>query len=142
VLEDNMRYIKLTFPMAYNKRWNGNVYTAIGNDNAWMDDWLGYKYQEIGKPYNTDSLEFDNTVTVFQQNNMLEPSTVVNDTSVNNQDYGEFSYSTEVYAKGVGMIEKRLIHFTSGTANVGGGGTQIERMRKGFGVVLKAISHN
>jgi hypothetical protein len=142
MVEDNMRIIKMTFPMAYNKRWNGNVFTAIGNDNAWMEDWLGFKYQEIGKPFKTDSLSFENTVTVFQQNNMLEPSTVPNDTSVHNVDYGEFTFSTEVYAKGVGLIEKRFVHYTSGTANGGGNATAIEKMRKGFGVVLKAINHN
>jgi hypothetical protein len=141
VVEDNIKIIKLSFPIAYNKRWDGNIYTGSGSE-TWMANWLGYKYQEIGKPFSTDSLTFNNTITVFQQNNTLEQTTVKNDTSINNKDYGEFIFGTEVYASGIGMIEKRLVHYTSGTANVGGNGTPNEKKKKGFGVVYKAIRHN
>jgi hypothetical protein len=141
VVEDNIKIIKLSFPVAYNKRWDGNIYTGSGNE-TWMANWLGYKYQNIGKAFSTDSLTFDNTVTVFQHNNTQEQTTVTNDTSINNVNYGEFIFGSEVYAAGIGMVEKRLVHYTSGTANVGGNGTVNEKKKKGFGVVYKAIRHN
>ena len=83
--EDNTIYIKLKFPVKLNSRWNGNAKNIYAND---FDD---YKITVIDKPLQTDSYNFDSTLTVRQID----------------YDYGfEQRKHYEIYAAGVGMISK------------------------------------
>ncbi|MCC7231575.1 MAG: hypothetical protein IT242_01420 [Bacteroidia bacterium] len=83
-VEDNIRYIKLAFPIDSRSRWNGNAYNNFGDEE--------YYYDNIFTPGSTGILDFDSTVTVVQN----DFSSMVNKI-----------YKAEIYAKYVGMISKQ-----------------------------------
>ncbi len=92
-VEENIRYVKMEFPVVEGETWKGNVYNTLG-------DW-DYKYVNVDKPADLGLLEFENTVTVQQHNvsNLVEQ-----------QDF------KEIYAKGVGLVyrKKKSILIQSG----------------------------
>src|SRR5574337_305543 len=59
-VEENIRFVRLVFPVAQNKKWNGNVYNSIG-------EW-DYTYTEIDKAKTITGITFDSTLTVLQNN--------------------------------------------------------------------------
>jgi hypothetical protein len=79
--ENNQTYVKLIFPFRENLKWDGNLYNNVGKDD--------YVLKNVYLPFKIDTKQFDNTVTVIQQND----STLV-----------DLKKRTEVYAKGVGVI--------------------------------------
>ncbi|GIK69631.1 MAG: hypothetical protein HND27_06155 [Bacteroidetes bacterium] len=84
-VEDNQRYIKLIFPPAENKTWNGNAYNTMGEQK--------YKYKNVNKKIELNTFTFDTTLTVIQQDeeNLIEKF-----------------YIEEKYASGVGLIYKKI----------------------------------
>jgi hypothetical protein len=81
--ENNRPFIKLVFAVEENKSWNGNALNTYSSDN--------YTMVNVGKSYSADGHYFPSTLKVVQQD----------DTSLVNEDQ-----RYEVYAKGLGMIEK------------------------------------
>jgi hypothetical protein len=79
--ENNQTFVKLIFPFRENLKWDGNLYNNAGKDD--------YVLKNVYLPFKIDTKQFDNTVTVIQQND----STLV-----------DLKKRTEVYAKGVGVI--------------------------------------
>ena len=92
VVEENIRYIKLVFPVKNGKIWNGNAQNTIG-------DW-DYKYENVDNPLTLNNLSFSKTLTINQKNST---------TLINYQRY------TEKYAKGVGLIYKEISDVKSNT---------------------------
>lgn len=84
VTEENIRYIKLTFPVAVNESWNGNAFNAEGA--------LNYTYQNTGGEM-FGGFNFPETATVIQDN---DPPNLLED------KYGE-----ERYAKGTGIYYRK-----------------------------------
>lgn len=82
--ESNIRYIKLIFPPANGKSWDGNAQNDFGEDD--------YVYQDVGKSYVVLNNNYSNTITVMQS---------PNDSNIVNKDY-----RMEVYANNIGMICK------------------------------------
>ena len=82
--EENQRYVKLIYPPAVDKSWNGNSFNTIG-------EW-GYQYSSVDEPSSDIVLNFDSTLTVEQ--------TGKNDPLIYTQ------HGKEVYAKNVGLIYK------------------------------------
>lgn len=82
-VEDNVRYIKLAFPVQLNATWNGNAFN-------FYPEW-DYTYTDIDQPTTIGALSFDSTLTVFQHQENYLTDTI---------------YAVEQYAKGVGMIYK------------------------------------
>lgn len=60
VVDENDRYIKMIFAIAYERSWNGN---ALNNESA-----LEYYYEDIYEPYSLNAFEFDSTVIVEKEN--------------------------------------------------------------------------
>jgi hypothetical protein len=93
-VEGNLRYIKLVFPPKEEKKWRGNLFI---NTNVPDLDHLGnweYEYTSVEGSKLINGLIFPNTCTVLQHeesNNALA-----------------YTFSEEVYAMGVGMIQKRF----------------------------------
>jgi hypothetical protein len=86
-VEENVRFVKLVFPIVEDKQWNGNAYNT--------KDPQDYTYYHVFMPYTVNGVTFDSTVTVIQASdttNLVEPT-------------NEF----EVYAKHVGLIYKRFM---------------------------------
>ncbi|MCX7696598.1 MAG: hypothetical protein N2Z72_02760 [Bacteroidales bacterium] len=83
-IEENIRFIRLIFPVRENESWDGNAMNSMNEQK--------YYYKNVDKFYAIDSvLSFDSTVVVVQNKiqNLLE-------------EKDQF----EVYARGVGLIYK------------------------------------
>lgn len=89
VVEENTRYIKLTFPIVKNNKWNGNAQNTIG-------EWQ-YKYTEVDKALTLNGLSFENTLTVLQKKETP---------AIYYKNY------EEKYAKGIGIIYKEVSDYT------------------------------
>lgn len=87
-VENNIPLVKLTFPLAENKIWDGNKYSVADKDE--------FEMINVGKEYSTEFDNFGNTVTVVQED---LPDSIIQQIS-----------RKEIYAKGVGMIEKENIN--------------------------------
>jgi len=84
-VEENVRFVKMVFPVTADIEWDGNAQNTF---NAW-----NYSYQEIDAPRNIGSLAFQRTVTVDQRDlsNLIEKE-----------------FAQEIYAYDVGMVYKQL----------------------------------
>jgi hypothetical protein len=83
-VEDNIRYVKLIFPIKIHKQWDGNAFNVF--------DMQKYEYTSIENPYVVNGINYPNTLTVTQKD----------ETSLIHKDY-----AVEVYAKNIGLIYKR-----------------------------------
>ncbi len=85
-VEENVRFVKLNFPLKLDRPWDGNIYNTLDEQE--------YEIIELNEPYSINGMNFDSTVTVLH----IEFITLVSE-----------DYSIEVYAKGVGLIHKKFI---------------------------------
>lgn len=86
-VEENARYVKMVFPVAENKYWNGNQYNLF-------PEW-DYTFRNIKKPATVNGNVFSNTISVIQK-----------DSTDNN--FIEKRFAMEIYASGIGMIYKQM----------------------------------
>jgi len=82
-IEEDKRYVRLVFPVSSTAQWNGN---ALNTEEEWIHTYTG-----MGLSENYGDLSFQNTVTVLQR----DFQSLIDD-----------QYAYEVYAPGVGLIEK------------------------------------
>lgn len=83
-VEENIRYIKLVFPIKEAREWDGNSYNTLGQKN--------YEIISIDEPEIIGNLHFDSVVTVnqFEKYNFIE-----------------YIHEFEKYAKNVGLIFRK-----------------------------------
>lgn len=98
--KDNTKYIKLVFPVEEGKTWIGDLYNShvIIEDepNPYLSK-ESYQYLNVDQPFDTETENFDKTVTIIQGEPKLDP------------EYSVFDDRKEVYARGIGKIY-RLFH--------------------------------
>ncbi|HIA11293.1 MAG TPA: hypothetical protein EYN41_09460 [Flavobacteriales bacterium] len=94
-VEENERFIKLIFPVRLAKIWDGNAANT-------MDEW-DYQYTEVDAPKTIGGLSFDSTLTVAQQDF---------------NTWVTYDFFEEYYAKNVGMVYKKGLHWEKGDANL------------------------
>lgn len=112
-VEENKRIVKMIFPVVENEKWDGNALNSSGIQE--------YEYEELDAKYILDSLYFDSTVTILQQE----------------ENYLTHRwFSKEVYAKNIGMIyfQRDSIHFRTNE----GGQVNLE----GISVEMRLINHS
>jgi hypothetical protein len=100
-IDNNMRFVKLSLPIANGFKWKGNNHIDTYSSNSpyvYMDDW-DYEYQNVGESYTVNGKKVDNTISIKQQDEVL-----------NSAFYTETNAAQEVYAKGIGMIYKKYVH--------------------------------
>jgi len=85
-VEENLRMIKLVFPISDSFEWNGNNYNIIGEQK--------YSYQDVFTPALINNISMDSTVTVMQKNSQ----TLISE-----------DYQKEIYAVHVGMVYKKYV---------------------------------
>jgi len=85
--ENNVTYLKITFPIKEGLKWNGNAYNSLGNDS--------YEMKKVNQSFQINGQKFDNSITVVQQND----STLV-----------DLKRRMEVYSKGIGLIYQEKIN--------------------------------
>ncbi len=98
-MEGERRFIKLIFPIAPNRKWEGNKYLNTENaGKGWTNEYrLGlydgwsYGYASINEPMTLGTLSFDETLTINQHDF---------------DDRIDRLYGQEIYAKDVGLIYK------------------------------------
>lgn len=128
IVYDQLRYIKMVFPINDGTTWKGNNYILSKDpDYAYYGDW-DYHYKNIKYPFNTGFKEFDNTVTVEHIDE------AVGDPIVYPEEIASRTSSREVFASGVGMVYREYIRWTYDPATT--------KCRKGNGVVMRAVDHN
>ena len=96
-VEDNVRYIKLAFPVKENQVWDGNAQNINGAQN--------YSYLFYDLPRTLGGMHFDSVLQVNQRN----------ESSIINQVYYE-----EKYARNTGLVYKRVINVDSQPPNYTG----------------------
>ncbi|MEY4876983.1 MAG: hypothetical protein RL708_2132 [Bacteroidota bacterium] len=91
-IEENQRFIKMTFPPIKNNTWKGNAYLQIDpNDenSKFLTDW-DYKYSIVDEKISLGNHSFDSSITVLQHDDYIVRL--------------QKSYFKEVYAKHVGLV--------------------------------------
>lgn len=128
VAYDQLRFIKLIFPIKEGDVWKGNnLITTEDPEFAYLADW-DYQYHNVGNEFNTDYKVFDNTVTVTHIDE------AISDPEVFPFTYASRTKSEEVYASGVGMIYREYYRWIYDP--------KITKCRKGTGVEMRAVDHN
>lgn len=94
-VEENIRYVKLGFPISETQTWNGNAYNTIGTEE--------YYYLSFHEPLSIASFTFDSALTVLQ----------VDDNNFIHQKFG-----LEQYANRVGRVYKEFIDASKYAAGV------------------------
>ena len=92
--EENLRFVKMVFPITDGAKWSGNQYIDTSNG---LDKYYGweYKYSEVNKPFDLGIYIIDSTVTVTEQDN---------------ENLIEKDLEKEVYVKNSGMIYRIQEH--------------------------------
>ena len=96
-VEDNIRFVKLSFPINERKTWNGNAF------NYYIEE--DYLYADIHQPFSLGGFSFDSTVNVIQNDFTSNVNRIL---------------KNEIYANHVGMVYKRqdslnTVHLPNGT---------------------------
>lgn len=101
-VEDNQRFVKMVFPVQTTKKWDGITYirrdTLVPIRGGTIDlykDWEMFTYQGVGE-------SFLDTVS-----NTVYPE-AVQIMQVDKTNNIERRFSTEVYAKGIGLVYKEM----------------------------------
>lgn len=98
--EDNIRYVRLIFPVSVNATWNGNAFNTLGE--------MDYQYTAIDVPSSVNNVNFDSTLTVLQDSNI---------------NLIQHQFYLEKYARNVGVIYKDLIDLEADSVIVTDGST-------------------
>lgn len=94
-VEENLRFIKLNFPVLMNKTWKGNSYIDTDSSQTYLDDW-DYTYTEVNGVMETPGGLLDSVVTVLQYEDVNAIQVV---------------RYTEKYARNIGLIYKEEQNF-------------------------------
>ncbi len=116
--EENIRFVKLLFPIKQNLKWNGNAYNTLGEQN--------FEYTDVHKKISLGTLDFDSVCTVLQ----------MADTSLISIDY-----HSEQYAANVGLVKKRKMSLQDTRSTIQASIPIVERANKGTDVIYTIISY-
>lgn len=89
VVEENQRMIRMIFPVKMNEEWNVNAFNSLGKQKVY--------YNDHDKSRVVNGFEFENT------------SKIIYDDFLSLVDYKK---KHEVYARGVGLVERSFKDFT------------------------------
>ena len=126
--QDGSQFVKLVFPILQGLTWQGNA-NIITSDPAYayLKNWT-YSYQDLHKSYNDGYVNYDNTVTVLEDNES------VNYPHIDSALYAYRIYAKEVYAWNVGMVYKEWTHWDYLPIN--------HQCVSGYTVTMRAVDHN
>lgn len=132
--ENNLRYLKLTQPIKNDRTWKGNSaidVTSVGTDLQYLADW-DYTYKDVEQPKKIGTYNLTNTITVNQIDEAVNlpviPAGQPNQTNIASKDF-----SKEIYAKGIGLVQREFVHFEYQLAFPG---------YVGYGIKLVMVDHN
>ncbi len=130
-IENNQRFISLTFPFRRNITWDGIGFNSDslqvvirGEVIKIYKDWES-QFDEIFVPQTVNTFLFDSTVSVFH---------------ANSNNFIERRFNREVYAKGIGLVQKEMSILDSQLSN--GDRVWPDDAEKGFTLLQTLIEHN
>lgn len=131
--EDNLRFIKLIFPVKKNKSWDGNVHfqnsqivTVAGESLEMFKGW-GYRIRLADEPATVGNFTFDKTITVEE---------------AENENLIELRRSNAVYAKNIGLVYREVWVLDTQCIDDCIGQPWEEKAEKGFILKQTIINHN
>jgi len=129
-VENNLRFIKLIFPLALRQNWYGNIHISEQPETWYMyengENFWKYKYLSLNQAETIQNIAYDSIATV-QQVNATE------------SQISKF-VSIEKYATNVGLVQKDLTVLLDDTDP---DSRPIEqRAEKGFWLRMRLIEHN
>lgn len=131
-VENNLRFLKLKWPVRDGYTWKGNSYIdtrSINSPVKYLEDW-DYTYDSVHAQLTLGSLTLDSTLKVNQRDEIIGNPADPN-------SYSEINYGEEKYAKGVGLIYRNFLHVEYQPPTPGRDG-----YRQGYGVRMTIIDHN
>lgn len=132
-IEQNLRFVKLVFPVQLNYSWAGNEYIAP-DPNAglqYLDGWT-YTYTGVDIADTVGTTVYDSTATVLEA-----------DDSASIQGYAFRLYSREVYARNIGLVYRHFIHWEQQCSGYDqNGNCQGLDPRNGVEVTMELLDHN
>jgi len=127
-VENDLRFIKLTFPPKDDQTWGGNKYLDIIDEQS-LDffnpnkfNWE-YTYSAVNESQTIGNFTFDSCIVVTQ---------------IDEENLFEKKYSKEIYAKNVGLVYKELLILKTQAAP--SNNDFIERAENGF-ILIYTISN-
>ncbi len=128
VLQNNLRFIKLQYPVVNGNTWKGNAFiSTFDQDLQYFRDW-NYMYSGVGNPFETDGQVFQKTATV----NQIDET--VNNPELQPDAYASRTFGKEVYAQGIGLVHREMIYWIYDPG--------VRKARKGYGVLMRALKYN
>jgi hypothetical protein len=142
VTENNLRFIKLAFPVAQGASWSGNSYLPYAPYQDFFDYTDGvhlnmgnwdYTYQTVNQKYTVGSQTFDSTVTVLQKNDSI------NVPITDPRSFASRTFWSETYARHIGLVYRHtaMWEYQPPTPD----GTQ-SGYKIGFEMTMQLVSHN
>ena len=95
--QGNISYVKLSFPLAEGKSWNGNALNNMGGPDKCADGTFhceNYVVADINKHFESTGVSYDNSVTIIENNDL---------DSIVRQDVRK-----SVYVKKIGLVYREL----------------------------------
>jgi len=109
-VEENIRFIKLAFPLKKNRKWDGNSMNILAESE--------YTILALDEQLSVGAFSFDSTCTVEQANIITLISK---------------EHKTESYAKGVGMIHRSFIELKTSITGIIESGYKYEYLLLDYG---------
>jgi hypothetical protein len=134
-IDNNLRFLKMSGPVRDGYTWKGNSYINTTTQYAefdFLDGW-DYMYDSTGASLTLGSITLDNTVKVAQRDDIVGNPDDPN-------SYSEINYGVEYYAKGLGLVYKRIFHSEYQPPTGSGGTGSYTSDSKGYTLTL--IDHN
>lgn len=129
VVEDNLRFIKMVFPVKENVKWYGNAYISANSNSelTWLEQWY-YKYDRISLPFTNGLLIFNDAVVV-NQNDYVQGNP-----DVDPNNYASKIFAKEAYAKNIGMVYREIENWIYQSTTT--------KYRSGFKIIYRAKNYN
>lgn len=115
-VEENLRFVKMNFPVQLNKTWKGNSQINTDSPFVYLADW-DYQYTDVNISLEVNNTLYDSVVTVTQYKDINAIQT---------------TFYQEKYAKNIGLIFKEEQNYE----------TQPGQYPDGYILVMKAKEHN
>ncbi len=131
-IEENLRFVKMNFPIVLNSEWDGNQFDQklevfVGQET--IEQYLEWEYKVLGKTANKtiNGVPYDKVLEIQQANYETEI---------------EERFSHEWYAPDVGLIYRKMDIFDTQCFSACDGMTWIEKADEGFTMTQTLVEHN
>ena len=89
-VEENQRFIKIKFPLAIGKYWNGNLKNELDDKDCTITS--------LSATYNNESIRLDSCLSITRDSSLTQISKL---------------YDVEIYARGIGLVYKEITDINS-----------------------------